>query len=105
VRVVLNLPDPLWARLATIADEQDTRIPDLLQAAVAGVVSSRIPPGEARREMVARLVRAGLTDGQIADRLRLTRGWVAQTRREAGLRPNHHRGRGGGINNRTKGTQ
>lgn len=80
------LPDDVWGLLATVADDRDTTVSDLLVAAVAQIVKPRD-----RRERVLLLVRAGFTDALTAERTGELRQYVGSIRRGAGLPANRQK--------------
>lgn len=79
----VTMPDDVWGRLATIADDRNTTIAELLVAAVMEITEPRT-----RGERVVQLVRAGLTDAQIAERTGELKSYVGDVRRAAKLPPN-----------------
>lgn len=91
MKVELNIPDVDWARLVGVAEQQGVRIPQLILAATLELM----PWKDTLASRVEHLVRAGLQDAVIAERLGIPNWRVATMRREAGLPANpFHRGEG-----------
>ena len=78
--VMVTFPARVWGRLANLADDRGVKVPDLIAAAVAEMVPVT------REERVLLLVRAGLSDGDVAARTGETRAYVARHRLKAGIR-------------------
>ena len=93
VIVHFEIPDPIWARLLNVAEERGTEIPQLLSAAAVSITHGdpvRFRRATARRQRVIALVRAGLTDREVAFETGEVRQYVAEQRRKAGLAANGH---------------
>ena len=91
MRVVLDLPDPVWFGLADIAEERDIEVPWLIAYAIRdllGTEHTRLAVARSRRERVVALAREGLTDAAICERTGENRNYVATNRRKAGIAPN-----------------
>lgn len=91
MRVTFEIPDQIWGRLASIADDGDTDVPTLMTLAAARIVNrdaARVLRAAKRHERVLRGVRAGLTDAEIALRTGDLKNYVADVRRGAGLPAN-----------------
>ena len=84
--IPVYLPEPIWGRIATIADDRGVSVEDLLTTAVMQIIS----PGTVE-ERIVDLVRAGFPDKVIASRTGEVVGRVANIRRNAGLAPNKFR--------------
>lgn len=84
MRVTLNLPDKQWAALVEIADNQNVKVDELVTRSIMSLIPREIPA----RERIPDLVRGGLPDAVIAERLRVGKAFVAETRRAHGLKPN-----------------
>lgn len=98
MKVELNIPDADWARLVGVAEQQGVRIPQLILAATLELM----PWKDTLASRVEHLVRAGLQDAVIAERLRIPNWRVATLRREAHLPANpFHRGEGRQIERKT----
>ena len=82
----IELPQHVWGRLATVADDRGVSMSDLLTAAVGDVLR---PQG--RKERILQAVRAGLSDNLVAERTGELRQYVASVRRKAGLPANKQR--------------
>ncbi|HIF05976.1 MAG TPA: hypothetical protein EYQ64_03215 [Gemmatimonadetes bacterium] len=80
-RVQVTVPVNVWGRLASEADTRGVTVEDILVAAINHVIR---PQG--RREMILAFVRAGFTDAQVAAHTGELVGFVAQVRRDAGLK-------------------
>lgn len=96
MRVVVEIPDRQWALLVDRADAHGLRVSDIVLAGIESVMPHRRPLGAD----VVSLVKAGMPDGLIAERLGVVQGTVAKIRRRAGLPANHFRSRSGGTNER-----
>ncbi len=83
----VTMPDHVFGRLASLADDRGCTIADLIVAGVKQILD--VKPG--RVDAVLDLVRAGYTDKQVADSTGELVGYVAEVRRRAGLRPNPER--------------
>lgn len=84
VRVVqVSLPENVWGRLASIADDRGTTV-----AEVIAETMTRLVPQPRTVDAVVPLVLAGLPDKEIARRLDLTNLAVQTRRRAAGLPAN-----------------
>lgn len=82
----VKLPDQVWGRLASVADDRGVTVEQLLIAAVAEVVKPRD-----RRERVLHYVRAGYTDARVAEATGELKHYVGDVRRRAGLPANRQR--------------
>ena len=92
--VTLNLPDPVWGRLASAAEERETTVASLIESGIRSILtpSARIHINAlARRLAVTTLVRDGMPDAVICERLGESRSYVSDVRRAAGLKPNRQR--------------
>ncbi len=81
-RVVFEVPEPVWGRLASRADDLGVKVADLLSGAVTNLV-----PGD-ETDRVVRLARLGLSDKEIARAMELTNAQVARRRRLGGVPAN-----------------
>ncbi len=86
----IHVPEPVWGRLASLADDRGVQIEDLLTAAIISITQPQTV-----REQILQMVRAGLPDAVIADHIGYTLSQVAVVRRSAKL-PANSMGRGGG---------
>lgn len=94
MKVELNIPDADWARLVGVAEQQGVRIPQLILAATLELM----PWKDTTTSRVEHLVRAGLQDAVIAERLGMPNWRIATIRRELGLPANpFHRGEGRNV--------
>lgn len=84
MRVVLDLPDKQWAALVEVADHQNVKVNELVTRSILAL----IPRDVSARERIPGLVKGGLPDAVIAERLRVPKGFVATVRRAHGLPPN-----------------
>lgn len=84
MRITLDLPDKQWAALVDVADRQQVKVNDLIARSVLSLIPREIPA----RERIPDLVRAGLPDAVIAERLRVLKSFVAEVRRAHSLPPN-----------------
>ncbi|MFJ4173365.1 hypothetical protein [Microbacterium sp. NPDC089696] len=91
MRVVIDIPDRDYGRLVNVAEGMGVKVPELIFAATLELMPWR----ETTADRVEHLVRAGLSDARIAQRLDVPNWKVAQYRRDAGLAANNQ-GRGGG---------
>lgn len=84
------LPDRVWSRLVSAAEARDTTVTDLLVAAIRPFVTPQTPHDRSRlrRARIIGLVQTGWPDRKISIRTGETRGFIADVRREAGLKPN-----------------
>ena len=82
-----SISDPLWFRLATIAEERNRTIAAIFEEACTAYVAMHNPIAEDRQDQVLRLWREGCTDRVIAARLGWTNHAVAARRRRLGLPP------------------
>lgn len=80
--VQVALPDPVWGRLASRADDSGVTVADLISTAVAALV----PPTSV--DPVVTLTRSGLSDKEIAAQLVLTNAQVKTRRLAAGIPAN-----------------
>lgn len=83
MRVSLNIPDRVWAGLVTVAEREGQTVALLL----SGLIDGKVAP-VVRRDLIVRLVKAGMCDADVAARTGDVVGYVAQIRRHAGLKPN-----------------
>lgn len=81
MKVTIDIPDPVWFRIAAGAEAHGLTVEDVMAHAVRQVMPKRRPDGED----VLRLVRAGITDEQIAEALGARKADIARIRRDAGL--------------------
>lgn len=84
MRVVLDLPDKQWAALIDVADRQQVKVTELLTRNILALIPREVPA----RERIPGLVKGGLPDAVIAERLGVPKGFVGEVRRAHGLRPN-----------------
>lgn len=77
------VPSKVWGRIASIAEDRGTTVEEILVAALKEIVR---PTN--RHERVLQLVRAGLTDARVAERTGELKNYVANVRRQAGLKAN-----------------
>jgi hypothetical protein len=84
MRVVLNLPDKHWAALVDIADKQAVKVNELIARTILTLIPREIPA----RDRIPGLVKAGLPDAVIAERLNVRKAFVAEVRRAYGMPPN-----------------
>lgn len=92
----MTIPDREWAQLVDRAEANGLRLTDLIRAGIESVMPHERPIGAD----VLDLVRAGLADAVIGERLGVPNATVSRIRRQAGLPANHLRGRSGGTNGR-----
>ncbi|MBN6777411.1 hypothetical protein JRG19_02450 [Pseudoclavibacter alba] len=96
VPVTVRLPERVWGRLATVAENEGTTVPELIADAIKGRVAPLMeqsaPASKVTKARVVELVAAGIDDGAISRDLNLTRRQVAEIRRRAGLRANKTKG-------------
>lgn len=91
MKVHLDVPDKIWAQLVDLAEARHVTVAVVVSAAVADALrpsSMARLEAEARRNHVIQLVKAGMTDRQIAERLNELKYYVSDTRRSAGLPAN-----------------
>ena len=79
----IGLPDDVWGRLASEADERGCTTADLLRVAILGLIQ----PGNST-DRVLQMVRAGFVDAEISLSVGLSKDRVGQIRRDAGLTRN-----------------
>lgn len=84
--IPVYLPEPIWGRMATIADDRGVTVEDLLTTAVMQIIAPATV-----EERIVELVRAGFPDRVISTRTGEVVGRVATIRRRAGLAPNRFR--------------
>lgn len=98
MRITFELPDKVWASLATIADERATRVPDLVAESVLALVERRTAPlvnrlsRERLMEELVRLHGRGYNDREIADHLGIHRERARTLRHRLRLPANDPRG-------------
>ena len=100
MRVMVNVPDTAWAQLAEYADRHEVSVSDLLAEGLDRVAAERgIDLHSSARRIAERrlrvtdLVRSGLPDVVIAERMGLRVGQVRTIRQDAGLPRNGFRSR------------
>jgi len=79
--VNVTVPLHVWGRLASEADNRGVTVEDVLVTAINHVIQ---PKG--RREIIVAAVKAGYTDAEVAAHTGELVGFVAQVRRDAGLK-------------------
>lgn len=84
MRTTFDIPDAAWAALARVADSRGVHVNDLITDAVMAL----IPRGISIRNRIPAMVRSGLPDAVISERLNVPKGYVGKIRREHGLKPN-----------------
>lgn len=84
--VPVYLPEPIWGRLATVADDRGVSVEDILTTAVRQLIDPMTV-----EEQIVDLVRAGWPDKIIAAKTGQVLGRVARVRRAAHLPPNKFR--------------
>lgn len=84
MKVTLTFGDVMGRELLRIADEDHVRVTDVIFRTVKQLVGSRLP----LRDRIPVMVRAGLPDAVIAQRLNVSHEFVAKVRRRSGLRSN-----------------
>lgn len=98
MRVVMDIPDPTWYRLAGVAEESKVSVPALLVHAVDELIAPR-PASETRasirRMRVLAMHAEGHDNSVICERLGETRGYVQTLLRAEGLWSNPRVARGG----------
>lgn len=80
----ITVPENVWGRLASEADNRGISIADLLVVTIQKIVR---PPTN-RSTRVIELARAGFTDRDICEMTGETRNYVQTTRARAGLKAN-----------------
>lgn len=85
VKVTFDIPDQVWARLATVADDRGVKVRDIL----AGLITLEVR--ERPVESVIRLHRAGKSTPEIARALGMTNSAVSGRLRRNGLKSNTRR--------------
>lgn len=86
MRVTFDIPDQVWARLATVADSRGVKVRDVL----AGMIGDETR--ETPVESVVRLHQAGKSTPEIARELGMTNASVAGRLRRNGLKANTRKG-------------
>lgn len=81
MKITFELPDRVWGRLVSVAEDRGTTAAALVSASVTELVKDR-------RTTVEALVHAGLCDADIGARLGMTTTSVASMRRRLGLQAN-----------------
>lgn len=106
MKVTIDFPPEDWWELCNVAETQGVPVAEFvtraLQNAAHPAELSKFERERARRQAIVSLVRQGLTDDVIAERLGELRGYVAEARRRAGLAPNtrNHLSRAAGAHER-----
>ncbi len=80
--VSITMPDRVWGRLASRADDMGVRVAELLTMAIQNLAP------EPETDRVAVLASSGLSDKEIARAMSLTNEQVARRRRRAGIPAN-----------------
>lgn len=92
------IPERVWGRLASIADDRGTTVEDLLVHAIDSIAEPKTRLEQrSTRERVVALVLDGHADASIAEELHIYVQRVAEIRRSAKLRPNSYGRCGGGT--------
>lgn len=94
MKVVVALPEPVWGRLASIADARGVSVADVIGKAIAAEMKPRPllhSVSFKRRQVVVSLVEAGHTDRFIAEATGELVQYVRDARRDAGLPANKAR--------------
>lgn len=81
MKITIEIPDPVWFRIAAGAEAHGLDVDDIVAHAIREVMPRRLPRGED----VMRFVRLGFTDRHIAEALGIERPYVSKIRRQAGL--------------------
>lgn len=90
------VPEDVWGRLASVADDRGTTIEALLVLAIESIAEPKMRRDQhATRKRVVDMVLAGHADAAIAEEMGIYVQRVAEIRRSAKLQPNTY-GRGGG---------
>jgi hypothetical protein len=84
VEIKINIPDRDYGRLVNAAEGMGMRVPQMILAAAFELMPWR----STTEQRVEHLVRAGLTDARIAERMDVPKWKVARVRQELGLKPN-----------------
>ena len=79
----VTVPERVWGRLASEADNRGVTVEDVLVEAINHVIRP-----QDRREQIVVLALAGWTDRDIAERTGEVVGFVATVRRQAGIPAN-----------------
>lgn len=92
----ITIPEHVWGRLASIADDRGTTIEELLVHAIESIAEPKTHLEQrTTRERVVAMVLDGHADASIAAELHIFVQRVAEIRRKAKLPANNY-GRGGG---------
>lgn len=84
--IPVHLPEIVWGKLATVADDRGVTVEDILTTAVMQLIA----PSTAE-ERIIQFARAGFPDAVIADRTGQLLARVAEIRRGAGIPANRYR--------------
>lgn len=82
MKVTIDISDREWWELTELAEQRGVKVADMVKIALT------TPHTITQTDMIQALNKAGLPDADIAGRLNLTVGYVAQRRRWLGLKPN-----------------
>lgn len=91
VKVSVELPQNVWGRLATIAEDRGVTVAQV----IGGAVIHELRPKD-RRQWILALVKSGYCDRRVAEITGELKQYVSQVRRAAGMPANRDRERGGG---------
>jgi hypothetical protein len=94
MKVHIDVPDRVWAQLIDLSEERGVSVGHVVSAAIADALrpsSMARLEAQGRRNHIVQLVKAGLTDAQIAERTGELKQYVAGVRRSAHLAANRQR--------------